>query len=99
MDPVTTVWFGFFAIILFLVVSDENVAEYVSLNIELLFVNVKRYYYMLILHPRNPITNWIMERKMKKLADELCKEMQIGDYAPKTDKELDDEFNYDTNGK
>ena len=99
MDPLATVWFGLLAVSLFLIITDESIAEFVYLTIGLLWINIKKRYYMVILHPYNPITNWLMERKTKKMADDLCREMKIGDYAPKSDKALDDKFNYDTSGK
>ena len=76
MDPLASIWFSILAISLFFIATDESIAEFVSLTIDLLWVNIKRRYYMIILHPRNPITNWIMERKMKKLADELLRELK-----------------------
>lgn len=68
--------FGFVA---YFIATDESVAEYVNLFFRAVVIQLQRYYYMAILHPRNPITNWIMERKMKKLAREFTKKYNLKD--------------------
>ena len=64
-----------FAVVAYLIATDRNVAEYVNLKFTMLWINIRRYYLMAIMHPKNPITNWIMERTMRKLARELHKEL------------------------
>ena len=71
MESTYLLWFAPFAIILYMMAVDKNVAEFIYLFFMGVWIQLKRYYYMAILHPYNPITNWIMERKMKKLAKEL----------------------------
>ena len=68
-------WFIIFAVVAYAVAVDSNVAKYVDLFIQGAWITIRRYYYMAIMHPKNPITNWIMERKMAKLARELHKEL------------------------
>lgn len=74
MNPYQLSFFTLFIIVAYFVATDESVATYVNLIFAGAWLQVRRYYYMAILHPKNPITNWIMERKMKKLAKELSKE-------------------------
>ena len=76
-------WFALFAAVLYMMAVDENVAEFVNLFFLGVWIQLKKYYYMAILHPRNPITNWIMERKMRKLAEELM--AQYGTIEEPTD--------------
>lgn len=67
-------WLGLAGVVVYAMMVDENVATYVNLFIMGVWIQLRRYYYMVILHPKNPITNWIMERKMNKLAKELLEE-------------------------
>lgn len=70
-------WLSLFAAIAYMVAVDKNVAEFINLFFMGVGIQLRKYYYMVILHPRNPITNWIMERKMKKLAKEMCEQLGI----------------------
>lgn len=70
-------WLFVIGIVVYMMIVDKNVYEFVNLFFLGVWIQLKKYYLMAILHPRNPITNWIMERKMKKLADELMKEYGI----------------------
>ena len=74
METPYLLWFALFGVVAYMMAVDENVAEFVNLFFLSVWVQLKKYYYMAILHPRNPITNWIMERKMRKLAEELMAE-------------------------
>lgn len=63
-----------FSIVLWLMIVDPNVAEYVNLIFKIIGVNFRRFVWMVQYHPKNPITNFIMERKYEQLAKELEKE-------------------------
>jgi len=76
MNTITITWLTLFAFIGYFVVTDKSVAEYVNLIFAGAWLQLRKYYWMVRIHPKNPITNWIMERKMKKLAEELLSEMQ-----------------------
>ena len=67
-------WMTVLGVLAYMMIVDKNVAEFVNLFFMGVWIQLRKYYWMAILHPRNPITNWIMERKMRKLADELIKE-------------------------
>ena len=83
MESTYLLWFALFAAVMYMMAVDENVAEFVNLFFLGVWIQLKKYYYMAILHPRNPITNWIMERKMRKLAEELM--AQYGTIEEPTD--------------
>jgi len=74
MNTITITWLGLFGLVVYFVLVDKNVAEYVNLIIEGSWIQLRKWYWMARLHPKNPITNLIMEYKMKKLAKELLQE-------------------------
>lgn len=67
--------FALFAILCYAIVVDENVATFIDLSIKYLRIQLERLWWMARFHPNNPITNFIMDRKMSKLAKELEKEL------------------------
>ena len=60
----------FFAIAALMVI-DKNFGEYFLLKLQLAGMNFRRWYLMAKLHPRNPLTNYVMYRKMKELAKQM----------------------------
>jgi hypothetical protein len=58
---------------------DKNVSEYLFLLFKLFKNNLERLKFMLILHPRNPITTWNINRRSNKIARELQKEFSLKD--------------------
>jgi len=64
-----------FSIIFWLMLVDQNVAEYINLIFKIMKVNFIRFIWMIKFHPRNPITNFIMARKYERLAKELEEDM------------------------
>lgn len=79
MTPSVLFWFAIAGVVLFMVVIDPNVAEFVDLLCQSVLIEIRRRYLMLIMHPRNPITNWIQARKMAKLARDLRAELNLPD--------------------
>jgi len=77
MNPVNLTIITIFAIISYLIIIDDNVAKYISLQLQVIQVNIKRYYMMAKIHPKNPITNWIMNRKYAKMERELRKKLKM----------------------
>lgn len=69
-----------------MIVLDANVGAYILLKIEQAKINLRRSYWMIRLHPKNPITNYIMERKYRKISEELCEEYQSHTYIPPEDR-------------
>lgn len=79
MTTPTYVWAMALAVFCYFVATDPKLAEFFNLVLLAVRVTLRKYYYLTIMHPYNPITNWIMARKMKKLAAKLCKEYGIPD--------------------
>lgn len=65
----------FFTIIVYIVVTDKNVEDYIILKLKLLKINIERIIWMIRFHPKNPITNYIQAKKYEKLAKELHNEI------------------------
>jgi hypothetical protein len=63
----------FFFIISYMILVDRNVADFLVLNLRLLRVNLERLKFLIIYHPKNPITNFVMRRRYSKIAEELMK--------------------------
>ena len=67
------------AILGYMIVTDKNVAEYVMLQWQMLGIRIQKYYLLVKLHPRNPITNWQQERRIKKMAKEFAEKYNLPD--------------------
>jgi len=63
-----------FGVIAVAMVIDKNVADFFLLCLKFVGVQFQRWWWMVRFHPQNPLTNFIMERKMAKLARDLQKE-------------------------
>jgi len=77
MNPVNSTLLIIFAFVAYFIVTDENVAKYIQLQLQVIQLNITRYYLMVKLHPRNPITNWMMNRKYAKMERELRKKLKM----------------------
>ena len=77
MTPVNSTLLIIFTFVAYFIVTDENVAKYIQLQLQVIQINIKRYYLMAKLHPRNPITNWMMNRKYAKMERELRKKLKM----------------------
>jgi histidinol-phosphate/aromatic aminotransferase/cobyric acid decarboxylase-like protein len=71
--------FTIFGIFAAMVVADKNVAEYIVLLTKIVKMQFERMRFMIIYHPKNPITNYIQAQKMNKLALQLQQEFQQKD--------------------
>lgn len=65
-----------FSILFWLTIIDKNVVDYLHLIYKFIWINYEKLKWMIVYHPKNPITNWIMARKYSKLAEDLLKELQ-----------------------
>ena len=69
--------FTIFAIIVTMMIIDQNVGEYIFLLTKLLKSKVERLYWMIRFHPvlfSSPIGKWLMMRKHMRTAKELAQE-------------------------
>jgi hypothetical protein len=74
-----------FGIVIYIMIVDPNVNEYLTLVFKMIRVNIERVYWMIRLHPKNPITNLIMRWKYDKIAKELHKELIKNDKLSNVD--------------
>ena len=77
MNPVNSTLLIISAFVAYFIVTDENVSKFIQLQLQVIQVNIQRYYLMAKLHPRNPITNWMMNRKYAKMERELRKKLKM----------------------
>ena len=59
----------------YIMIIDQNVAEYFLLVFRMMKLNMVRLLWMIRLHPNNFITTWLQNRKYDKMAKELEKEL------------------------
>lgn len=64
-----------FGIVVYIMVIDQNVADYLFLVFKMTKLNIKRFFWMIRFHPNNFITTWIQNRKYDKMAEDLHKEI------------------------
>jgi hypothetical protein len=76
MTPFQSTCVIIFAIIAYLIITDRNVADYLTLVFKMTKLNIERFFWMIRLHPNNFITTWIQNRKYDKMAKELMKEIK-----------------------
>jgi hypothetical protein len=62
-------------IIAYIMIIDQNVAEYFLLVFKMMKLNMVRLLWMIRFHPNNFITTWIQNRKYDRMAKELEKEL------------------------
>ena len=73
--------FGFVA---YFVATEESVAYFVDLFFQGVWVQLRKYYYMVTMHPfwfMNPVGRWWMMRKYRKIAKEIMKEHGVKEEA------------------
>lgn len=76
MTPLNSTLLIIFSILAYMIIIDKNVGEYLTLIFKMMKLNVQRYWWMMRLHPQNPITNLIRRIECAKIAEELQKSMK-----------------------
>lgn len=76
MSPINSTLLIISAIVAYLIIVDKNVADYMTLVFRMTRMNIERMFWMIRLHPKNPITNLIRRWEYDKIARELQKEME-----------------------
>lgn len=71
MSTYQEVLFLIFFIIAGMIVLDANVGTYILLKIQQAGINIQRMYWIIRLHPSNPITNYFYNRRLEKLTKEF----------------------------
>jgi hypothetical protein len=77
MTPFQSTCLILFAIVAYLIIADKNVADYLTLIFKMTRLNIERMFWMIRLHPKNPITNLIKRWEYDKIARELQKEFNV----------------------
>lgn len=68
-----------FGVVGYIIIVDKNVGDYLTLVFKMIMINIERVYWMIRLHPKNPITNLLMRRKYNQIAKDLEREFQSKD--------------------
>ena len=76
MTPFQSTCLILFAILAYLILTDKNVADYLTLVFKMTRLNIERMFWMIRFHPKNPITNLMMRWKYDRIARELQEEME-----------------------
>ncbi len=77
MTPFQSACVVIFGILAYLIWVDENIAVYLTLIFKIIKINTERMFWMIRLHPYNPITNLIMKWKYDRIAKEIIKELNV----------------------
>lgn len=64
-----------FSILIYVISVDKNVSDAIVLSLRLLQIKLEKFFWMIVFHPKNPITNLAMKYKYDKLAQELHREL------------------------
>jgi len=75
MSPLNSTLLIIFGIIFYLMAVDKNVADYLTLVFKMTKLNIERAFWMIRLHPKNPITNLMKQWEYERIAKELEKEL------------------------
>lgn len=65
-----------FTVTAVMVVIDQNIVDYIILQLKFLQIKFERLWWMFRYHPNNFITTWIRNRKYDRIARELQEEME-----------------------
>ncbi len=77
MTPFQTVSLIIFGVVAYMMLVDENVGIYLTLVVKMIKVNFERIFWMIRLHPNNPITNLKKKWEYDKIAKELMEELNV----------------------
>ena len=77
MSPFHSTLLIIFGVIVYMMAVDKNVADYLTLVFKMTKLNIERAFWMIRLHPKNPITNLIKRWEYDKIAKELEKEFNV----------------------
>jgi hypothetical protein len=62
-------------IVLYIMITDQNVVDYFLLVFKMMKINMVRLLWIIRFHPNNFITTWIQNRKYARIAKDLEKEL------------------------
>ena len=70
-----TIFLGMFAVVAYVIVTDERVAAAFLYAIKLANTEIKRHWWWLTNNPRNPVVKYLIYRRSLRLAKELMAEI------------------------
>ena len=70
-----TILLGMFAVVAYVIVTDERVAAAFLYGIKLVVTNIRRHWWWLTNNPRNPVVKYLIYRRSLRLAKELMAEI------------------------
>lgn len=70
------IWVGLFAILAYIIVTDNSVAKAFYMLSQLAMIEYEKVKWWILYNPANPIVKWIIWRRSYKLAKELQKELK-----------------------
>jgi hypothetical protein len=62
-------------IVLYVMITDQNVVDYFLLVVKMMKINMVRFLWMVRFHPNNFITTWTQNLKYDRIAKDLEKEL------------------------
>lgn len=71
-----SVTFTIFGVIVYLMMIDRNISDYIILKLKMIELNVERMFWMVRLHPKNPVTNIMMKYRCHQMAKQIQKEFE-----------------------
>ena len=74
------IFLAIFAYVGYCVATNESDAQAVNLFFTSIYIQIRKYYYMVTMHPfwfTNPIGQWWMMRKYRKIAKDILSEAKL----------------------
>ena len=68
MSPFQSTLLIIFGVIVYMMAVDKNVADYLTLVFKMTKLNIERAFWMIRLHPKNPITNLMKQWEYERIA-------------------------------
>ena len=88
MELSILIWLLFFSVVAYLAFTEPNFYEATDLLFKSLVVEIRRRWLMLIYHPKNPLTNYLMEVRIRKMTRDLRDELGLPDIEDENDGAL-----------
>lgn len=83
MNDYYYIWFLFFCVVAYFILTDKSVATFIILLQKIIEVKYQKLKWIIMYSPDNPLVRFIMHRKSLKLAKELEKELFKKDLTKK----------------
>jgi hypothetical protein len=74
MTAATLAWFTTGAILVYIVIRDPNVFDWLVLQSQRISMEIRKAWYRIKYNPDSPWVRWAVERNAKRLADEFIRE-------------------------